>query len=285
MLKSQQLGGGIPLRMPFSPERNFNYVRPIRITNRTDAFTDIPIELNLTENNFDFTVPKLDGSDIRFKNANRKLLAYWIESWDVSAKTATVWVWVPEMDAHEERIVWMFFDNPNAISQSSIDNKYNRGLLQNYSFETTITPSDWTWACTGSNPALFQLQTDWKTYGNYSIKLRAYIIGGSAHAAYAYISQDVEGPIEMLVDLKTGTLDAYSNAYAKIYYDGDLLWSTTSQNTEFLDQLFTLTDSGSHTLKFQCGVGGGGPNRYSYLSIDNIRLKKHIDPEPLVTFL
>lgn len=156
MLKSSQLGGGIPLRMPFSPERNFNYAKPIRIRNPTVKYFNYILTINLTENNFDFSEARSDGRDIRFKDANRKLLQYRIQSWDSSSKIAEIKILIPELDAYDEKIIWMFYGNKNSIDQSIAYNDLIYSFFDDFNY--LWTDSDLT---EGEHP-------DWDIkWGNY----------------------------------------------------------------------------------------------------------------------
>lgn len=125
MLKSQQLGGGIPLRKPFSPERGFNYAAPIRIISHYDGILDdYSIRLELNENNFDFSQVRSDGADIRFKDSKRRHLDYYIHSWNKTTKTASISVRLGELEAYEETYIWLISGKENAISQSTLDGAY-----------------------------------------------------------------------------------------------------------------------------------------------------------------
>jgi hypothetical protein len=103
------LPSSIPIRIPFVSERGFNFIKPIRITNRTTKLTDYQIEVNLSTSNFAFEKARSDGADIRFQDANGEGLSYWIESW--TSTSATIWVKLNELEDYEERFVYMVYGN------------------------------------------------------------------------------------------------------------------------------------------------------------------------------
>lgn len=136
MLKSQQLGGGIPLRMPFSPERGFNYAMPIRIFNHVNrTYDNFPLSISLNAENFDFRNAQSGGADIRFKDSQRNQLSYYLDSWDKSAKTALIIPNIRHLGSYDEKIIWMFYGNENAMSQSTIGAQYNFRELFIYPWE------------------------------------------------------------------------------------------------------------------------------------------------------
>ena len=53
---------------------------------------DVPVLLHLNAANFDFSLLRKDGGDIRFSRANGSRIAYEVAQWDPDAKTAEIWV-------------------------------------------------------------------------------------------------------------------------------------------------------------------------------------------------
>ncbi|MEZ6091327.1 MAG: DUF2341 domain-containing protein [Pirellulaceae bacterium] len=74
----------------------------IRIRLHATAADAVQIDYNATQN---------QGEDLRFYDSDGSLLAHEIESWDESGYS-TVWVRVPQIDAHSTGdFVWMYYDN------------------------------------------------------------------------------------------------------------------------------------------------------------------------------
>ena len=106
----------LPLKNPYSPFRNFNYIRPIHIKGSTQDLRDYQVKIVLNSNNFPLEKCKPDGSDIRFRDETGEALPYWIQSW--SAGEAIIWCKVPFIPANRIKDIWMIYGNPNAISAS-----------------------------------------------------------------------------------------------------------------------------------------------------------------------
>lgn len=116
------LPSSIPLRLPFAHYRNFNFTKPIKITNPSSELTDYQIKVELNTNNFPFSKCRDDGCDLRFLSDNRNPLDFWTESW--SSTAATIWIKVDEISSYSEKIVWLLYGNPSASSASNIDNTF-----------------------------------------------------------------------------------------------------------------------------------------------------------------
>ena len=59
--------------------------------------SNFPVLIRLNANNFDFSLAKPDGSDIRFSDEFDNELKYEIERWDKLANIAEIWVLVPQV--------------------------------------------------------------------------------------------------------------------------------------------------------------------------------------------
>ena len=89
-------------------------------TGNSNALSDYQQKVVLSSSNFDFSKANSDGSDIRFlDNDDSTLLSYWIESWDSSGQTATIWVKVPSIPASSNYTIYMYFGNASATSASN----------------------------------------------------------------------------------------------------------------------------------------------------------------------
>ena len=105
----------------------WKYRRPITIdnTNNSNTLTDYQIKLSLNSSNFDFSKANSDGSDIRFTDSDGVTkLSYWIENWDSTNQTATVWVKVNSIPASSTKDIYMYYGNPSATSESNGDDTF-----------------------------------------------------------------------------------------------------------------------------------------------------------------
>ncbi len=99
----------------------WKYYRPIYITERTGTtLTYYQVKIVLTPDNFDYSHVNSDGSDIRFLDSdNRTQLPYWIEKWDYGG-TSIIWVKIPIIPGGSTKVIYMYYGNPDAESQSSL---------------------------------------------------------------------------------------------------------------------------------------------------------------------
>lgn len=104
----------------------FRYRMPIKSTEKSGtALKDYQVRLAIqgVDPNrswcVDFSRIQPGGRDIRFVNEQQQLLDFWIQAWDDTAKTAIIWIKVPEIKAKAESIIYLYYGNPQAGSLSS----------------------------------------------------------------------------------------------------------------------------------------------------------------------
>ena len=130
-----------PLKNPHSPFRNFNYIRPIYIRGSTEDLKDYQVKIVLNKNNFPLEKCRLDGSDIRFRDATGKPLPYWIQSWSIDE--AVVWCKVPFISANSITDIWMIYGNSNAQSESDGNSVFELFNVQNVNAFWHLDESQW----------------------------------------------------------------------------------------------------------------------------------------------
>jgi hypothetical protein len=88
--------------------------------------TNFPVLVRLTENNFDFSQARTDGSDIRFKKSDEIPLAYEIERWDVAAKKAELWVFLDTLKGNDaNQFITMFWGNTDPPNDDIVRNVFD----------------------------------------------------------------------------------------------------------------------------------------------------------------
>jgi len=103
----------------FDPTK-WKYRKEITIKENSGRnLTDYQVLIELNSTNFEFSKAKPDGSDIRFTDESGKKLPYWIEEW--SDNEAKIWIKVPFIPANGETRIYMYYGNPDAISESNGD--------------------------------------------------------------------------------------------------------------------------------------------------------------------
>lgn len=102
--------------------QDWGYRRAITVSNSTgNLLTNFQIKVTLN-NSFDFNRCKMDGSDIRFtSDDSQTLIPYWIEEWNPTGTSATIWVKVPSVPTSGTQI-FMYYQN---LSATSIQNGKN----------------------------------------------------------------------------------------------------------------------------------------------------------------
>jgi len=142
----------VPLRSPYSPFRNFNYIRPIFIEGTQEDLRDYQVRIVLNKNNFPLDKCRVDGNDIRFRDETGRVLPYWIESWNSSQ--AIVWCKVPIIPANDMKTIWIIYGNPNANSMSNGDATFD--FFDDFN-GSVINSAKWSIHKQGSNNAKVEL--------------------------------------------------------------------------------------------------------------------------------
>ncbi|MEK7309664.1 MAG: DUF2341 domain-containing protein [Planctomycetota bacterium] len=93
-----------------------NYRIPITILNGSTALTDYPVSINIPYN----SNMRSDFADIRFFDTMNNELPYWIES-KIDSISTRVWVKIPILPANTTTTIYMYYNNPLAVSNSSGD--------------------------------------------------------------------------------------------------------------------------------------------------------------------
>jgi len=97
----------------------FKYRRKITITEQGgNNLSDYQVRIDLDATNFDFSHFLNEGKDLRFTDASKNLLPYWVEKMDITAQEATIWVRVPSIPANSSTDIYMYYGNPTVASAS-----------------------------------------------------------------------------------------------------------------------------------------------------------------------
>jgi hypothetical protein len=106
---------GIPLRSPLPPERHWNYNIPVFGVNCTIQNSigenDYLFEVNLTDDNFDFSRAQPDGGDIEFKDSLGRNLRSFVHRWSQENKTGQCIVASYEPGDSDDQTFTMFYGN------------------------------------------------------------------------------------------------------------------------------------------------------------------------------
>ncbi len=151
---------------------SWNYRQNITITNNVNLnVTDYQVELSLTSSNVGANFNWSDVNDsIRFyrynvTNESEEKLSYWIESWNETARTATVWVRIDYLIAGDydagigtgKTLLFMYYDNDAATSESNATATFL--LFDDFSSDTISTGYWNTMDSDGSPAATFNISS------------------------------------------------------------------------------------------------------------------------------
>jgi len=107
----------------------FRFRKLITINNtlNSNSLTDYQVLVNLdTQSLISQGKMRSDCGDIRFTDSDETtLLNYWIES-GCNTSSTKIWVKVPSIQANSTKIIYVYYGNPNAMSQSSTTNTFIR---------------------------------------------------------------------------------------------------------------------------------------------------------------
>ncbi|HEX7483658.1 MAG TPA: DUF2341 domain-containing protein [Candidatus Saccharimonadales bacterium] len=94
---------------------------PIVVNNtaNSSALTNYQVKVTLPSAGFDYSKLKTGAADLRFTDSDGTTqLKFWIEKYDATAKTGTIWVKVPTVAANANRTIFAYYGNASATSQS-----------------------------------------------------------------------------------------------------------------------------------------------------------------------
>lgn len=130
-----------------SPYPEWTSRKEITISN-TVNITNYPVKIDLSLSNFNFENAKNNGEDIRFtymNGSNEENASYFIETWDASAESATIWVTIPNLSTSQDTTLYMYFGYVGALSESNGSEVFTFfDGFQGTSLDTA------TWTATGS---------------------------------------------------------------------------------------------------------------------------------------
>jgi len=100
-------------------------------SDQDENLINFPVLVKLTSANFNFSLAKSDGSDIRFTDSDKTtLLKYEIESYDKDNREAYIWVKVPQIDASSSTdSIYMYYGNPGAVDAQDPENVWDSNYV------------------------------------------------------------------------------------------------------------------------------------------------------------
>lgn len=283
--------------------------RPVVIdnTSNNDTLYDFQVGLNVPY----YTEMQNDFDDIRFTtNDEVTSIPYWVEEYVLSTY-AILWVKVPVIPALDTTIIYLYYGNPNAQSESN-----GEAVFEFFDDFNDQDISDWTvinGSWTAQNKMLEQLFTS----PNHRRILSQYIIDETCIteakinylSTYAYsglhifFSKNAEGTngykfgyaglnvngsrIVKIVNLSCTNLVSnntinvidYNNLWLKerVIFDGSNYYSLSLKAPDSIEVFLEVSDV-TYVFPYILGAYVG-----SHIGIDDLRVRKLGDPEPQVS--
>ncbi|MCK4352775.1 DUF2341 domain-containing protein, partial [candidate division WOR-3 bacterium] len=188
---------------------DWSYRKPVIVynTKNSDTLTDYQVKIDVTYN----SNMNSDFSDLRFTDSDEvTLIPYWIENY-IPSDSAIVWVKVPLISALDTTIIYMYYGNPDASSESNGDSVFN--FFDDFDTETS---SQWTtsggiWA--------------WVTDSSY-VK----VTGEAIHCFCYRPETDIGGLSDYVVETKSMRVDGgtgydWIGLLAKWWSESDAWWA------------------------------------------------------------
>ena len=111
-----------------------------------DNAGDSLVLLRLHSGNFDFSLAKEDGTDLRFVSEDDKTVyEHRVEKWDALMNEAFVWIRIPEVQNKAQTKFWLYSGNPEISAEEAADPlaAYDESTVLAYNF-TAPVPADGT---------------------------------------------------------------------------------------------------------------------------------------------
>ena len=119
--------------------QSWSYRQPINISNTAGDLTNYQVKIELNSSNVGANFDWSDNSSIRFTNSTDDLLNFWIESWNSTADTSTIWVNVTSLLNNTNTTIYMYYGNPSASSESSSSDTFGSNLVSFWTFSQGST--------------------------------------------------------------------------------------------------------------------------------------------------
>ena len=97
------------------------YRRAVTVSNPCgEATTNYQVAVTL-DSAFDFSHALSDGSDLRATDSDgATIIPFWIEAWDATAQTATIWVKIPSLPT-DGTTIYLYYGNPSPPPMTAPD--------------------------------------------------------------------------------------------------------------------------------------------------------------------
>ena len=118
-------------------DSDWQYRMPVTITNPGSShLSGFQVQITLSSASIDFSKINTDGSDLRLTSDNgMTLIPFWLEDWDYTGQSASIWVKVPDIPVTGTTI-YLYYGNTNA----TIEDPSYKPYYPFTSFTVTVAP-------------------------------------------------------------------------------------------------------------------------------------------------
>ena len=274
--------------------------------NSGTSLTNYQVKLTLNSSSFDSRYNWSSGGvDLRVYDTNDSTaLQFWIENWNQSAKTATVWVRFPTLSANANRGIFLYYGNTSAPTLANVPFTFVQPGIKFHSRRVTQNPNS-----LSNAQSLFNNSND--TTSGYGCTFITNFTGITNGALFGSKNNFIAYS-ETYFEVKSGETGNWAFRYGAdfgwgggLYVNGspldekwntDLWWANNWSNTNEILQGTINLPVGYHKLEIIGGEPGndGGitvqyrkpSGSWTTFSTSNIDIRSRACPvtEPTITF-
>ncbi len=264
---------------------SWKYRLRIEIINEGSILTDYQIPIILSPETFNYSKAKVDGGDIRFTMQNGSIeeeIPYWIEEWNTSG-ISKIWVRIKEIPAGTANI-YMYYGNEYAESKSN-------GTATFIFFDDFEIALSW-----NENGLWHTTSKKWHSFNHskwYGQEATDNYDTGSPNSG-SLISPFFDGSGNMKLELWFWReVESFPAAYDQtIIYDSldritwNEIWYNDSTDVSHAQWRFLSIDMTPNAkyIRFYFDTIDAFYNNYWGWFIDDVRIRKYIEPEPTINF-
>jgi len=272
-----------------SCRNGWTYHAPVIVENMSGVtLTDYQVMVTLDTQSL-IAAGKLsaDARDLTFTSLDAEgPLALQIES-GLNSRATVVWLSVPAIPPGDSSLA-MYYGNASAVAATR--SPFVDGIITNPSFETF---GGWTLDANVGNTILAQADTGWSTDGAASLFMDEEVNGDRTTSLYTTLVQNVTFPegadyvirldLEVLAASNGGPSDS-ADFFIDLGKGLDYVWQLGApQNITglHLENETIPFGPGSVPLAIGVTVSPGHDHGYAKGYFDNLRVRKHVSPEPV----
>ncbi|RQW80318.1 MAG: DUF2341 domain-containing protein [Methanothrix sp.] len=199
--------------------------------------TDYPIQIPLKGKSF-LTNARSDGSDISFFDDSGGQLKYWIEDWNSSARTASVWVKIPSLPSNREMNISM---RSGALGATGSDGFSVFKFFDNFE-DSVLDTGRWTASAkprtyVEEHDGLAEIRVDAGSWNSADLNSTESFMPNASMRCKAHVSRGQVGDCKGIGFIGSNVMQDPNQVSSGVYWRG--------QKTDLFDNYRYLTAEGS----------------------------------------